>query len=290
MLRSTMRALLVLACAGSVAQAQLGGLIKRAIEKKVEKKAVPEETQGPPLAGDPVDASTLDALLKGLSAEMDARAATAAKHDVLLAKQDEWRAADNASRPESDKWHAANSKIMDCVERSLRKSEEAFQEAAAQKMSNLGGDAKSQEFIKQYVALSQQLAQAVQKKDTAAVRRLTRQVGTLMGSDPAADSAAAYKVCGKPPAQTPAMIRTAKLRAEADSLQEEFRKAESGGADRAVAASGMPKEKYFVARERLLTWNSQRVANEGMRSVTKDEDALFKSRLAEIKKVEAALR
>lgn len=292
MTRSLMRALALSVCLAGTAQAQFGSILKKAVEKKVENKVedkVAPAQAGPPLAGDPVTATQLDAVLKGLAVEVSAAAAYEAKHEELLKKQDEWRAAEEAARPDAEANSKARRKFEDCMDPLLRKAEKSSESAIQERMMRLGSDPKSQEFIKQYVALSQQMAEAQQKRDVATMNRLDKEIRKLMGMDPAADSAAAYKVCGRPPAATAAMQRAAALRKESDDMQEAARKLEEGRSARAAAASGLPADVYATARERLLTWNQQKKYKERL-SVTKDEDALFSSRIAEIKKVESALR
>jgi hypothetical protein len=295
-MRAIIRAALVLACTSSVAQAQLGGLLKKAIEKKVENKVenkiedkVAPEGAAPPLAGDPVTAGVLEQVLKGLAVEVSSGQAYEAKHAELLKKQDAWRAADEAARPDVEANSKAKSKFENCMDPLLRKAKDAADQAAQDKLLHLANDPKNQEFLKQFAALSQKVAEAQQKKDYEAVKRLTRDVEKLMGIDPAADSAAAYKTCGRPPSPTAAMVHAEALRKEADDLQEEARKLEQGRAAQAAAAAGLSADLYATARERLLTWNVQKKYKQRL-SVTKDEDALFSSRLVDIKKVESALR
>jgi len=291
-MRALLRAALLVACTATVAQAQLGGLLKKAVEKKVstkvEDKVAPGE-EAPPLAGEPVSAAALDQLLKGLAVEVSSGQEYAAAHERLLKKQDEWRAADQAARPDEEAQAKARSKTESCMYPLLRKLEEQHQDAIQERMSHLGSDAKSQEFVKQYAALSQQMAAAQRKQDTAATTRVIRDMNKLMGLDAAADSAVARKTCGAPPAPTPAMVRAAALRKEADDLQEQARALEAGRAARAAAAAGMTVKEYATARERLYTWNVQKADKQKL-SVTPDEDKLFSARKGEIKKVESVLR
>jgi hypothetical protein len=111
-----------------------------------------------------------------------------------------------------------------------------------------------------------------------------------LGQDAAKDSAVAFKKCGTPPAIPPAYARTLKLEKEHQDLSEDLRKVELNLFERAAATAGIEKKEYFLARERVWAWNQARRNKKGTGGVTKDEDALFKSRQADIIKVEKALR
>ena len=100
----------------------------------------------------------------------------------------------------------------------------------------------------------------------------------------------AFGKCGKRPAKPASLVKVESLKLARDKVNEELRRAEADINEKAAAAAGIAPDKYFLARERLYTWNSERKEKNGKRSVTKDEDALFKSRAADIKKVDAALR
>lgn len=292
MFKSLTRAALAIACASTVAHAQLGSLIKKAkeqVESKAEKKAQPD-VDSPPLPGDPLTSDTFGAVLKGLTFEAQQQNEAVALRRAWNQKADEWRAADKVSRPQETAYRDANVKQLNCMSSEMDVARRKYDAALEAKSASLGTDPKSVEFIKQIVDLSQRIAAAQQKHDTVTAVRLQGQIPRLLGMDPAQDSLAAFKKCGTPQPPPEAVVRTNKLRKEMDDMREDLRGVEGKLADRAAEAAGMPVKEYNMARERLYTWNSERKANEGKHSVTKDEDALFKSHLADIKKVEIALR
>jgi hypothetical protein len=296
MIRSIIRATVVLACVSTAAHAQLGSLIKKAagkIENKAENK-VSEK----PLEGEPLTASALDAVLKGLSLETETKEKSKQLWAAIEAKSKEVTEADRATGDEPDKWHKASRDIQSCVSRSIDESNKKHEQEMPQKMMALSNDPN-------LPAVTAELQKATKRMDDARAKgeKLTEGAGPwlaytkamanyekLIGFEPAKDSAVGYAKCGKPPAKPASMVKLEGLKAEVERLTEERRAAEAESGARAAKAAGMPADKYALARERLLTWNTERKAKDGKRSVTKDEDALFKSRAADIKKVEAALR
>src|SRR5512135_2566740 len=122
MKRSIIRALLLTACCAMTAQAQLGGLIKKAagkIGEKAAEQAAPSN-EGKPLEGDPMSASTIDAVLKGLDVERQANAEAEAAHARMNAKREEWQVARNASADDRAAYDKASSKQRECVGDALR--------------------------------------------------------------------------------------------------------------------------------------------------------------------------
>src|ERR1035437_2823007 len=135
MIRSIIRATVVLACVSTVAHAQLGGLIRKAKEK-VEAK-VEDKASEKPLEGHPVTASTLDAVLKGLSLEAEGVEKSKQLWTAIEAKSQEVTEADKAAGDEPDKWNKATSDKERCVSRSIDASEKKHEEEAPQKMMAL---------------------------------------------------------------------------------------------------------------------------------------------------------
>lgn len=283
--------LIVLASANG--HAQLGGLIKKAASKAVEKKvddltatATPEK----PLDGSPLDASALDGVLKGLNFELRQQAEAVRLKAIQEQKFAAWQKADEAGHDEAEKYRATNEKILSCVSDELRVLEDKHSEELPAKMMEMIQTADGQEKVKDLTELAQRMSEAAQKNDTAATRRLNAQYLRALGVDPAADSAVAFKKCGKPPTAPASYLETERRARELRDANEDLRKVESDLYERAAAVAGLPAKDYYLARERLWVWNEARRNKRGTGGVTKDEDALFKSREADIKQVEKALR
>ncbi len=297
MKRSLLRALLLTACCAVTAQAQFGGLIKKAAGKLGEKaadKATPSADEGKPLVGDPMTAATLDAVLKGLDVQRQANAEAEKAHAALTAKLDEWRAARDASSDDRAKYEAASSKQRSCVGDQLRvidqKREQEMPQRFQAMMRNANSDPKAQQFVKQYAALSQQMSQAAQKSDAKEMERITGELNKLMGIDAAKDSAAAYQTCGQPLPVPASVAKTNALEKEADALREAERKTAQGISARAADAAGLAPKEYARNVERLWAWWNTRKERNANTGITKDEAALFSARQSEIQKVASLLR
>lgn len=280
-----------LAGAAPAAHAQLGGLIKKAAGKVVDKK-VDEATRAPekPLEGDPVSAANFDGLLKGLHFELDQQVEAVRLKAVQEQKSEAWSKADDAGRDDAAKYRTANDNVLRCINDTLAGLTAAHSREMPSKIMGMVNGSAGQQTIKAMVDLQQRVADAQTKSDTAAMRRLNGQYMKLLGVDEAADSAQAYKACGTPPAPPASYVLTERRAEELRNANEALRKVEVDLSDRAAAEAGMPPKDYFLARERLWAWNAARKAKTGTGGVTKDEDALFKSRAADIMKVEKALR
>ena len=292
MIRTVARAALLLACAGATAQAQLGGLIKKAKEKVENKadEATGDKTPAKKLAGDPVDAPTLDAVLRGLALEVQNQDQSAQLRKARSAKYEERQAAEKAAGTEIENYRKTSSVTDECIHGSIGDSNKSHEGVLQQKMTNIASDPKGMDFVKKYTDLSQQLGAAQMKKDTATSTRVLAQMMGLLGLDPARDSAVAFAKCGKAPAKPASLVRAEALRKDEQALDDQVRGIEGGTVERAAAASGLPAATYALARERLLTWNLETKDKKKQVSVTKDEDALFRSRAADIGKVSSALK
>lgn len=293
MKRSIICAMAILAVAGFDAQAQLGGLIKKAASKVVEKKAdemAGKATPEKPLDGTPLGASALDGVLKGLNFELQQQAEAVRLKGIQEQKLAAWQKADEAGRDEADKYRASNEKVISCVSDELRALQDKHSEDMPARMMEMIQTPGGQEKVKELTELGQRLNEAAQKNDTAATRRINGQYLRALGVDPAADSAVAFKKCGKMPLAPASYLETERRAKELRDANEDLRKVESDLNERAAAVSGMPAKDYFLARERLWAWNTARKNKKGTGGVTKDEDALFSSRAADIQKVEKALR
>lgn len=293
MQRSIICAVGLLAVAGADAHAQLGGLIKKAAGKVVEKKAdemLAKATPEKPLDGTPLSASALDGVLKGLNFELQQQAEAVRLKAIQEQKLAAWQKADEAGHDEAEKYRASNEKVLSCVSDEMRALQDKHSEDMPAKMMEMIQTPDGQQKVKELTELGQRMSEAAQKNDTAAMRRINGQYLRALGADPAADSVVAFKTCGKPPAAPASYLETERRAKELRDANEDLRKVESDLNERAAAVAGMPATDYYLARERLWGWNEARKNKRGTGGVTKDEDALFKLREADIRKVEKALR
>lgn len=292
MIRSIIRATVVLACVSTVAHAQFGRLIKKAQEKvetKAENKAE-DAIPAKPLEGDPLTESTLVAVLKGLSLEIESKDKTKQLWTASEAKAKEVNEAERAAGDEPDKWHRASRDIESCVGRSISESEKIHEKELPQKMMALNSGKDNTAVIAKMNAIGKRMADAQAKGDTPAFQKALAEYGKMFGVDPAKDSAVAYAKCGNLPAKPASMVKLERLKAEVDQLTEERRAAEAEIGGRAAKASGIPADKYALARERLLTWYSEGRGKNGRRSLTTEENDLFSAHASDIRKVQSVLR
>ena len=291
LIRAVIAASCVLAFA-TPAQAQLGGLIKKAAGKVMDDK-VKEKTDEmkpvPPMDGEPVTASTLDNVLKGLSFEVQQQAEAVRLKKIQEAKAQAYYDAEKAGHDEAAAYRKSNDKIMSCVGSALHDLEAQHQQELQARAMNMMNDPKMQEMIKETAEIARRAAEAAQKGDTAAVRRISSQMMRAQGVDLPADSAKAYQKCGQPAPPPASYVKTEKAAAELRDANEDLRKVETNLSKRAAETAGMEPKSYYLSRERIWAWNSARKSKANV-GITAEEKALFDSRSRDIDKVAAALR
>ena len=283
----------LIAFAAMPAQAQLGRFIKKATEKAVEKKVddkVEAATPVAPMAGDPVTEPALDALLRGLSLELETRDKTKQLWTAIEAKAKEVTEAERAAGNEPDVWHKASRDVERCIGNSLDKSNKVHEQEMPQKMMALSSSGNNSPVIAKLEAVGKRMHDAQAKNDMPAYLRAMADYTKMLGFDPAQDSVVAFGVCGKLPTKPASMVKLEQLQAEVGRLSDERRDLELETDARAAKAAGMPADKYALARERLWAWSDARKQKKAPRVLTKDEDALFSARSGDIKRVESMLR
>ncbi len=275
------------------AQAQLGGFIKKAAKKAAENKVEDkvESATAKPLGGDPVTAETLDALLRGLSLELETKDKTKQLWTAIEAKAKEVTEAERAAGNEPDAWHKASRDVERCLSNSLDKSNKQHEQEMPQKMMTVMSSANANPAVVEKIqAAGKAMSDAQAKGDMPAYVRAYNNYIKMFGFDVAKDSAVAFAACGKLPPKPASMIKLERLQAEVARLSDERRDAETESDARAAKAAGMPADKYALARERLWAWAAARKQKQATRALTKDEDALFSARASDIKKIESMLR
>lgn len=296
-LRLTGTVFALIALCAMPAQAQLKSILNKAAKKaaasKVENKVEDEveSATAKPLGGDPITEATLDALLKGLSIERETQAKTKQLWVAIGAKAKEVSEAERAAGNEPDVWHRASRDVERCISNSLDKSNKQHENDMPQKMMMLMSSANANPaVIEKLQATGKAMADAQAKGDMPAYVRAYNNYIKMLGFDVVKDSAVAFAACGKLPPKPASMVALERLQAEVTRLSDERRDAEEEGDARAAKAAGMSAEKYGLARERLWAWSAARKQKQGSRALTKEENALFFSRAADIKQIENMLR
>lgn len=289
MFRSIVRATLLVGCVASVTQAQVGGIINRAKQKAED--AAKKNSNVNTLPGDPVDANALNSLLKGLTIESTSRAQIQQLETSRDQKNVEQSKLVDANRSAWQQFDRDEQKNRNCIGdqmEAISEKHQADQQQVAMKM--MGDPAAMQKLTQAATAYAQNYTKLLQKGDTTGAKKLELDYMKAMGIDVMADSAAAKAKCGKPPVKPAGIVKADSIGKEISNLNEQIRKIEQQSATQAVSASGMSADKYGQAKERLLTWYQAKHGGSSDTKVTGNEDALFKSRSADIEKVSRVLK
>ncbi len=259
----------VLALSAVPAQAQLGGIMRRSVERRVGQK-VDDQANIAMLSDPKFDQTTLEltaARLDTYTAAMEKRKETAkadrAKADALRERASALRdSADKVQRPkEEDAYQAATRRYDDCrdqVEQALEKASEASAQRLVTQMQTNPTAAQKDPKIKELMTIMQQLSAAQQKGDAAEVQRLTARYQGLFGqvTDSAAIDKAAVTKCGARPAKPASMVQAEAYRSRADAAQKEASSLEGANSGVSGAMVGMTDVQSQMIWERIESWLS----------------------------------
>lgn len=255
--RAIVPAFVALLLVAPAAQAQFGGLIKRAVAgkaaDKVEDKVGPK---APAAGGEAFSATTLQQVIAG------ARATNAVmEHQKELeqrrnAVETELGSLSHQNDGTRNAYAQANEKILDCRQLSFSQSSK---QRDAQMKARMTADPQNMARMQIVAAkYGKVMSDAQARGDTAALARAQLDMQReLMGSDIYAmarsDTAAADAKCGKLPKKPAALAAEDQKRAEAAALDDSIRTAEAQAVNAGAQASGMDKVRYLELRERLAS-------------------------------------
>ena len=250
-------ALTTMLVAAPVAQAQFGGLIKRAVAgKAAEKVADKVGPKAPPAAGEAFSAATLQQVIAGARATN-----TVMLHEAdLRQRRDAAQTQVNGFSHQNDgtrnAYAQANQKILACREASFNDSQ---QKREAEMKTRMKPDAQNMARM-QMIAMkyNKQIADAQARGDTAAFAKAQMDMqheimGTDVFSAAKADTAAADAKCGKLPKKPAALAAEDQARAQVTALDDSIRTSEAQAVNAGAQASGMDKVRYLELRERLAS-------------------------------------
>jgi len=289
----------------STANAQFGGLVKKAVKKaageaavdaatdKARQKIAPHtESSGNAALGAELTADTLDLVLKGLAAtatKLEQIDGLSKRRDDLNAKLQENRTANYAT---VERYNEQESKIGACISdhiNGLNKSRE--NELRAKMMTMMATPNGQQGWVAEYQKVMQDMAAAQAKGDTTGMNKaLAGFYKKVLGVDVKADTVAAQKQCGTLPRKPAAIAEQAALDAQVDSANVQIRAAEAQASTAGENASGLPSARYLQARERLTTWLGADKQGKALQYFSDHENKLLVSRKGDIERVERALR
>lgn len=170
----------------------------------------------------------------GWNAMLTQRDAAASAADDLL----------NRKRDEMNAYHDRRRDVETC-------RNEAFSEKRnARRDANMQRAMSDPDYMQRMALLSQQLLEAQQRGDTAAVNRLGRESQALMEGLTREDSLAVDRQCGRLPPPPASVVQLDSLEALRDTLNARMRRREEQADSAAVSASGMTTRQFGMARER----------------------------------------
>jgi hypothetical protein len=258
------------------ASAQIGGLMRKArdkaIEQQVEKRTNTVTAPNASTAGGApkYDDVTLELtsdrvaqVLRGLAAGravLDGANGSPSRASLTARRDDASRksaALSDANNKTFDAYYVKRDDAQRCRNDAERASSQKRQQANEQKQKEFQAKAMSDPaFREKVMAISQKMAVAQQRGDTAEVRRLMVQLNGGSADDAKTDSTAADKACGSMPAKPAAMVQVEQLDAQVSSLADEIRKLEETSAAAEVKESGLTERQYLMARERIEAYLS----------------------------------
>ena len=273
----------------AVAHAQLGGMMKKAAQRALEKKAeqsVVDKTVGndsPACRNVTFDRTTveltsarLDGIVKALNVTNEG--ADGAKRRDLRSRLDAAEARLEELR---------NDESLQKAEDSQREYKSCRQEAFS-KIVEKRMEAEGQGIMTKYMTAmrvhNEKIAAAQAKGDTIKANALqdsTWQVMMTVVTPTAADSAAVQKQCGNPPRVSRRVAERDSLAVAVREMNDELRAMDEDAEDAMLKASGMTSTQLAMARERLTMYIKQNRTC----GFTKAETDAIAERRAELEKL-----
>ena len=258
------------------ASAQLGGFVKKAkdrvveqqVEKQVEKRVNPvaSDPGAPPKFDDVTLELTNDRIsqiIRGLTAGravLDGANGSPSRATLVARRDEAARQSAELSQQNSkafDAYYQKRDASMRCRNDAISAYRDKRQQANDQRTKELQAKAMSDPaFREKVMAITQKMAVAQQKGDTAEVRRLMIELNGGSPESANADSLAADKACGSLPPQPAAMVQAEKSNKDAEKLSEEIRLLEEKAAETEVKESKLNERQYQMARERIEAYLS----------------------------------
>lgn len=281
----------------AVADAQIGGLIKRKAAEKVAQKvddALGKKDSTPPQAAgargrdgrrraplqpvnETIDAPTLDALLRGLGPMTVTLRQADSLHRVVASSG----GVDSLALREAASYARDFEQKQPCYDMAFEQMDfQRLQEASRIAHAPSASVESMRAYEDAQIAMDEKRNRVSNPLSSEERRRLVREfllTRANMRVNPAADSATVAKECGPAPRLSEAGRRAARN----DTLVMRARVLEQEAGEAGVRASGMPDHRFFVLRERLYIWMKQRDAIQWSAA----ERGLLENRRAELERV-----
>jgi hypothetical protein len=286
---SALLAAALLAAPGT-ADAQLGRIIKQKAQERVAGKAAEKAKPAPEAPkhhaeryteatiGTELDETTLNAALRGLLAVQGEYAGVVEERIRVQARASELSP---SAGVQDSVWRERRQTVEDCQQAYLN---DYMEKRQLQMTRAAMRPSQNQDTIRLMMALNDSLMAAQQRGDSVALQRLTDRANFLAtGIDASAARREAAKKCGELPERPAVAVEHERLREKLHSLFERERAIQIETSSKATAASGLPAQRFALARERLLTWVEDRAAGDTSRWSPR-ERALLERRHAEIRR------
>ena len=279
----------------NTATAQLGGLVKKArdkaIEQQVEKRVGTSNGSGSD-AAPKFDETTVELtnervgqIVRGLQAGravLDGRAPLIERREEASKKREQLS---SANQKAYDAYLVKRDESQRCRNDAMYASREKRQKSTDARNKELSAKAMNDPAFRQKVMeITQKMAAAQQKGDTAELKRLAAQMG-VAEDDTKADTVAADAKCGKEVAKPAFLVQTDSLDGLANKLTDEIRKIEEKAASTEQKESGLTERQFMMARERIEAYLSAMKYNGKPRGFSPTEMEALGSRRTDLEKV-----
>lgn len=283
----------------SSANAQFGGLIKKAKEKAAE-KGVEKVTEkagdklGPVAPGEQLTDDLLAKVITGAQAADRVLGERDRMQATREAKNKEYSALMDKNQPVRHAYDEANSKIMECRSASFHSLSDARQKKIDARMEAMRADpalvGKMQLISMKY---AKAISDAQQKQDPVALQKVQMDVvkeviGTDVFADMKKDSVTTDAKCGKVPLVPSSLAQEERLRQELSAADDSVRTLEAKAVNAGAQASGLEQIRYLQLKERALSILN-RLNGQGSVKFGDEEMEAIKKRQSDLEKVKRAL-
>ncbi len=253
------------------ADAQLGGLLKKAKEKIIAPEQPSAAATKVEQVGDPFDESSLTATIAGLKVMAARQADIAALDKQSNDLGNSANALLDKNKKAIEDYHKNESAISNCISADMESRSGAREAAVQSKMMENMSDPK---FMAEMTRIQTALQQALAKGDTASQRKLTIQFQKFTGL--VDDSLPSFKKCGRLPAMPAAMVEADRLGKQRQAMIDKMRLIQSSSEVDAAKAANTSPAKFQKQKERLVTYQSDK------KPFSPQERALISGRMTEI--------
>lgn len=280
---------------GAAANAQFGGLIKKA-KQTITHDTTPtvktDHASAVPVTNvAPVTSERLDAMLKGFTAQIPIYQQRATQVKLVKQLGDRRVALLDANKGAIESYQTRNNNWTSCMHVALQDAQQGHAgEIQAKTMQMMSDPSKAAAFVQDQQAAMQKSMALRNKGDTAGADAVMGDMMKKMGIDMHADTVVAERKCGAQPAKLGVMAQVDDLLKQEKAAEEQQRALERRAAEVGATAAGMSVQEFGLSRElqlrRLSSWlNSCHAGACGDRSITPAENALFQQRRADVEKI-----